>query len=187
MIFIILMTKTILLAITVAFLAGTLVSGAVVFADGEKLTKLTKECSKEPKSADKIKAHCELLNLINAIELIPGPQGEPGPAGSLDVSIKYVKLFDDANGNAKGWDPDEVTHAFNIDDDDITEDSIVNAYIRESSNTLAWSFNVLSKDLGCSLIILSDTDSADFRLAGCNVSFVEPGAILKYSVINPIP
>jgi len=57
-----------ILAIAVAFVAGTLVSGAVAFADEEKITKLTKQCSKEPKTPDKIKPVCELLNLINAIE-----------------------------------------------------------------------------------------------------------------------
>jgi len=62
------MTKTIMiLAITVAFVAGSIVTGTIVYAE-DGLTKLQKTCSKEPKTPQKIKPDCELLALINAIQ-----------------------------------------------------------------------------------------------------------------------
>ena len=84
-------TKTILiLSIAAAFVIGMMVSGAddAYAKNKEKLTKLQKECSKEPKKEDKIKAHCELLNFVTDLQdqvdniiAIPGPQGEQGPPG----------------------------------------------------------------------------------------------------------
>jgi hypothetical protein len=53
-------------------LITVLLLGVISFDDAyakddkkEKQTKLQKECAKDPKSDDKIKAHCELLGLIN--------------------------------------------------------------------------------------------------------------------------
>jgi hypothetical protein len=53
-------------------LFAVLLMGVISFDDAyakddkkEKQTKLQKECAKDPKSDDKIKAHCELLGLIN--------------------------------------------------------------------------------------------------------------------------
>jgi len=61
------MTKTILiLAIAVAFVAGSVLTVAVVNAE-DGLTTLQKKCAQEPKDQLKIKPDCELLNLINAI------------------------------------------------------------------------------------------------------------------------
>jgi len=90
------MTKTILiLAIVASFVAGSVLTGAVVFAD-EAQTKLEKTCSKPPKTPDKIKPDCELLALINAIPAgpqgeqgPPGPQGEQGPPGTPAPNIAH--------------------------------------------------------------------------------------------------
>jgi len=60
--------KIIIMAIVAAFVTGTLVSGGIAMADGDAITKLTKECSKDPKKDDKIKAHCELLNLVGGLQ-----------------------------------------------------------------------------------------------------------------------
>ena len=79
--------KTILvLAIAAAFVLGTMVAGAEDIFAKEKLTKLQKECKKEPKKENKIKPHCELLNLLEELDLLggigpAGPQGDTGPAG----------------------------------------------------------------------------------------------------------
>ena len=56
------------MAIVAAFVTGTLVSGGIALADGDAITKLTKECSKDPKKDGKIKAHCELLNLVGGLQ-----------------------------------------------------------------------------------------------------------------------
>ncbi len=80
-------SKTVLvLAIAAAFVIGTMVAGAEDVFAKEKITKLQKECKKEPKKDNKIKPHCELLNLLEELDLIggigpAGPQGETGPAG----------------------------------------------------------------------------------------------------------
>jgi uncharacterized protein YjbI with pentapeptide repeats len=61
-------------------LFAVLLIGAISFDDAyakpdkedkEKQTKLQKECAKDPKSDDKIKAHCELLGLIGESEEDP--------------------------------------------------------------------------------------------------------------------
>jgi len=72
--------KLLVSVILIAFLAGSLVTGSIAFGE-DGLTKLQKQCAKEPKSPEKIKPDCELLALINALELIPGPQGETGEQG----------------------------------------------------------------------------------------------------------
>ncbi len=43
----------------------------------------------------------------------------------LSFSIKFKTILDDAAGNAAGWDPDGVAQNFQIDDDDVTENSFV--------------------------------------------------------------
>jgi hypothetical protein len=72
------------LAIATILIVSPLASESA-FADPkdkeDKLTKLQKECSKEPKKADKIKPHCELLMLLEDVGVIEGPQGETGEAG----------------------------------------------------------------------------------------------------------
>jgi len=72
-----------ILAIAVAFIVGSVFTIGIDYAEA-KSTKLIKECDekKPPKNDDKIKAHCELLELIRSIELTPGPEGPQGPAGS---------------------------------------------------------------------------------------------------------
>ena len=59
------------LAIAVAFVAGSLVTSSIAFGDDD-LTKLQKKCAKEPKRPQNIKPVCELLAMINAIPA--GPQ-----------------------------------------------------------------------------------------------------------------
>ncbi len=55
------------IVIAVAFVAGSILTGVVVFAE-DGLTKLQKNCAKEPKSPEKIKPVCELLNLIFGLQ-----------------------------------------------------------------------------------------------------------------------
>jgi len=82
-------SKTLLvLSVTAAFVAGTMVSAGVVFAD-EKPTKLEKECVKEPKKPEKIKPHCELLLFIDGLQeqilQIEIPPSEPGIVETYSV------------------------------------------------------------------------------------------------------
>jgi len=58
----------VVLAIAFAFILGTMVAGAEDVFAKEKLTKLLKECKKEPKKENKIKPHCELLNFIFGLQ-----------------------------------------------------------------------------------------------------------------------
>jgi len=58
--------KSLILVFTIAFLAGSLVTGSIAFGE-DGLTKLQKKCAKEPNNPQKIKPECELLALINAI------------------------------------------------------------------------------------------------------------------------
>ncbi len=80
--------KTVLvLAVVVAFVVGTMVGKAEDVFAKEKLTKLQKECKKEPKKDNKIKPHCEILNILEELDLVggigpEGPQGETGPQGA---------------------------------------------------------------------------------------------------------
>ncbi len=63
--------KTVLvIAIAAAFVIGTMVAGAEDVFAKEKLTKLQKECKKEPKKETKIKPHCEILNILEELDLI---------------------------------------------------------------------------------------------------------------------
>ena len=92
------MTKTILiLAIITAFIAGSIFTVGIDYAEA-KSTKLIKECDekKPPKNDDKIKAHCELLELIRAIELTPGPPGADG----TDLNFYQVTITDNNNNFA---------------------------------------------------------------------------------------
>ena len=97
------MTKTILiLAIAAAFIAGSVFSVGIDYAEA-KSTKLIKECDekKPPKNDDKIKPHCESLELIRAIELTPGPegpQGEQGPAGQDAQPTNATRFFRNVAG-----------------------------------------------------------------------------------------
>ena len=68
-------------------LIAVLLIGVISFDDAfakddkpkkEKLTKLQKECAKDPKSDDKIKAHCELLGLIGTGGEDPRSLSDPG-------------------------------------------------------------------------------------------------------------
>ncbi len=59
----------------------------------DKLTKLQKECSKEPKNPSKIKPDCELLNLIN--ENQPNPQADSFFDVFFDVELYSVDSFFD--------------------------------------------------------------------------------------------
>jgi len=43
----------------------------------------------------------------------------------LPFSIKFKTFLDDAAGNAAGWDPDGVAQFFQIDDDDVTQNSFL--------------------------------------------------------------
>ncbi len=84
------MVKTITIGlVALAFIAGSIMTGGIVFAD-EAQTKLVKECSKIPKTPDKIKPHCELLEMINAIPAgsqgEQGIQGEPGTNGDAGTN-----------------------------------------------------------------------------------------------------
>jgi len=102
------MTKTILiLAITVAFLAGSLVTGSIAFGE-DGLTKLQKKCAKEPKNPQKIKPDCELLALINAIPAGPqgeqGPKGEQGEQGEPSTSTSVIR-FDAGNYQEVNMNP----------------------------------------------------------------------------------
>ena len=72
--------KLLVSVILIAFLAGSLVTGSIAFGE-DGLTKLQKQCAKEPKTPQKIKPDCELLAMINALVLLPGPQGEQGEQG----------------------------------------------------------------------------------------------------------
>jgi len=88
------------LTIAIAFVAGSIVTGAVVFAD-DALTKLQKKCAKEPKNLQKIKPDCELLALffglqtqvddleerIAALENPPAPPPPPPPPPLLAVFV----------------------------------------------------------------------------------------------------
>ncbi len=91
-------TKTILaISIAAAFVLGVMVSGADdAFAKNkEKLTKLQKECSKEPKKEDKIKAHCELLNFVTDLQ----DQVDNIPIGDSDWTIVGNNMFSAVSGN----------------------------------------------------------------------------------------
>jgi len=111
-----------------------------------------------------------------------GAKGDPGDPGSLGVSIKYVKLRDDASGNSKGWDPNFVTTNFSIVDADVTENSIITVYVTEPL-TPPISFNILS-DLACDRIIVI---SGGFGIFLCDAAIFDEDATLQYTVINPIP
>ncbi len=88
------------LSIALAFLAGSIVTGTIVFAD-DALTKLQKKCAKEPKNPQKIKPDCELLALffglqtqvdnleerIAALENPPPPPPPPPPGPKLIVFV----------------------------------------------------------------------------------------------------
>jgi len=88
------------LSIALAFLAGSIVTGAVVFAD-DALTKLQKKCAKEPKNPQKLKPDCELLALffglqtqvddleerVEALENPPPPPPPPPPGPKLIVFV----------------------------------------------------------------------------------------------------
>ena len=64
-------SKTVLvIAVAFAFILGTMVAGAEDVFAKEKLTKLQKECKKEPKKETKIKPHCEILNILEELDLI---------------------------------------------------------------------------------------------------------------------
>jgi len=74
------------LAVVAAFVIGTMVGTAEDVFAKEKLTKLQKECKKEPKKDNKIKPHCEILNILEELDLVggigpEGPQGETGDTG----------------------------------------------------------------------------------------------------------
>ncbi len=81
-------------------LIAVLVIGAVSFDDAfaakgdkEKLTKLQKECAKEPKKENKIKANCELLEIINDVDV--DPSGDSFFDVFFDVELYTVDSFFD--------------------------------------------------------------------------------------------
>jgi len=80
-------------------LITVLLIGAVSFDDAfakdkkEKLTKLQKECAKEPKKENKIKANCELLELI--IDVDVDPSGDSFFDVFFDVELYSVDSFFD--------------------------------------------------------------------------------------------
>ena len=80
-------------------LIAVLLIGAVSFDDAfakdkkEKLTKLQKECAKEPKKENKIKANCELLEIINDVDV--DPSGDSFFDVFFDVELYTVDSFFD--------------------------------------------------------------------------------------------
>lgn len=104
------------MAIVVAFVAGTLVSGGIALADGDAITKLTKECSKDPKSDDKIKAHCELLNLVvglqGQIDILEVPPAEV--IVNIDgINVPPTPITINAPQGEKGEQGDPGTNGIN--------------------------------------------------------------------------
>ena len=71
------------MAVAAAFVIGMMVVGAddALAKKDDGVTKLQKECAKEPKKDGKIKPHCELLNLLEELDIIEGPAGATGPTG----------------------------------------------------------------------------------------------------------
>lgn len=86
------MTKT----ISAIFIAAILLTSTVaintpaVFADDkEKMTKLVKECSKELKKPEKIKPHCELVNIINSLQ-----EDQTTKNAQIDALIAQLQVKD---------------------------------------------------------------------------------------------
>ncbi len=94
------------LSIALAFLAGSIVTGTVVFAD-EAITKLQKQCAKEPKNPQKLKPECELLALffglqtqvddleerVTALENPPPPPPPPEPPIEIKFFIDDLQVL----------------------------------------------------------------------------------------------
>jgi len=85
------------LSIALAFVAGSIVTGSVVFAD-EVITKLQKQCTKELKDPQKIKPDCELLALFfglqtqvddleERVEALENPPPPPPPPPKMTVFV----------------------------------------------------------------------------------------------------
>ncbi len=166
------------LAIAVAFVAGSLVTSSIDFGDDD-LTKLQKKCAKEPKRPQNIKPVCELLAMINAIPAgPPGEQGEKGEQGSAGAAdIKHVTLNDDATGNAAGWNPPVVDSEFEITDTDITTASRLLTTVCDSGGEC----HVGSNENSCeSFVVLENT-----ILISCANANLEEGSILQYTIFNP--
>jgi len=73
------MTNKTIAMIAIAVIAGTITSG-IVFA-ASSTTELQNECAKTPKDPNDIKPDCQLLNMIQTIQLTPGPAGPQGATG----------------------------------------------------------------------------------------------------------
>ena len=56
------------------------------------------------------------------------------PAAETSINIVHRMLQDDANGHAKGWDPNNDTDTFNITDSEYTLTSVVVVNIIDPTN-----------------------------------------------------
>lgn len=152
-------------------------SGGTVYSAGNGLTLTGNQFSVMSCS------NGQILKTVAGGLWICGQDNDSGTSATPPVFIKHVTLEDNVSGNLKGWNPNGLGGVFQIDDDDITANSVVTVFIELSRLP---STDRESTTHNCDVFVL-DASSVSYDLTvGCPIKPIE-NSRLHYTVIKPNP